>query len=213
MEQKIAKQKQMNVFQRVLEDKAAIRRSIQKGDDLKEVAKQRGIRFATPLWCDRGAGADLLFHYAAWYSLSCLFYWFFLLSLGFQACLYVQHRARKCTPHPIGRRIALTVVSILHRFFKRNVNAMIMVCDNLDGKELIRERLFSRWYMRYNDGSVRKCDASLETDGYSLFVSLYMRFDNPNAQQLVAAFYDLVKNNFIPTWVWYKNNPLEVRIL
>ena len=103
------------------------------------------------------------------------------------------------TPHPIGRRIALTVVSILHRFFKRNVNAMIMVCDNLDGKELIRERLFSRWYMRYNDGSVRKCDASLETDGYSLFVSLYMRFDNPNAQQLVAAFYDLVKNNFIPT--------------
>lgn len=76
---------------------------------------------------------------------------------------------------------------------------MIMVCDNLDGKELIRERLFSRWYMRYNDGSVRKCDASLETDGYSLFVLLYMRFDNPNAQQLVAAFYDLVKNNFIPT--------------
>ena len=60
---------------------------------------------------------------------------------------------------------------------------MIMVCDNLDGKELIRERLFSRWYMRYNDGSVRKCDASLETDGYSLFVSLYMRFDNPNAKQ------------------------------
>ena len=49
MEQKIAKQKQMNVFQRVLEDKAAIRRSIQKGEDLKEVAKQRGIRFATPL--------------------------------------------------------------------------------------------------------------------------------------------------------------------
>ena len=87
----------------------------------------------------------------------------------------------------------------MHRFFKRNVNAMIMVCDNLDGKELIRERLFSRWYMRYNDGSVRKCDASLETDGYSLFVSLYMRLDNPNAQQLVAAFYDLVKNNLIPT--------------
>ena len=44
-----APKKQINVFQRVLEDKAAIRRSIQKGDDLKEVAKQRGIRFATPL--------------------------------------------------------------------------------------------------------------------------------------------------------------------
>lgn len=204
MEQKIAKQKQMNVFQRVLEDKAAIRRSIQKGDDLKEVAKQRGIRFATSLWCDRESGADLLFHYAAWYSLSCLFYWFSCYHQAFKHVYTFNIEPENDTPHPIDRRIALTVVSILHRFFKRNVNAMIMVCDNLDGKELIRERLFSRWYMRYNDGSVRKCDASLETDGYSLFVSLYMRFDNPNAQQLVAAFYDLVKNNFIPTWVWYK---------
>lgn len=38
-----------NIFQRMLEDKRAIRRCIQKGEDLKKLAEQRGIKFATPL--------------------------------------------------------------------------------------------------------------------------------------------------------------------
>ena len=99
------------------------------------------------------------------------------------------------TPHPIGKCIALTIIHILRQFFSRNENAMIMICDNLDGKEQKREMLFSRWFMQYNDGSIRKYDASSATDGYMLYVSLYIHRDNPNARQLVNAFYDLVKNN------------------
>ena len=38
-----------NIFQRMLEDKRAIRRCIQKGEDLKKLAEQRGIKFATPV--------------------------------------------------------------------------------------------------------------------------------------------------------------------
>ena len=34
---------------RVLEDKRAIRDCIQKGGDVKQLAKERGIQFATPL--------------------------------------------------------------------------------------------------------------------------------------------------------------------
>lgn len=75
---------------------------------------------------------------------------------------------------------------------------MIMVCDNLDGKEQKREMLFARWFMQYNDGSIRKYDASSATDGYVLYVSLFMHRDNPNARQLANAFYDLVKNNLYP---------------
>ena len=102
------------------------------------------------------------------------------------------------TPHPIDKRIALTVIHILRQFFSRNENAMIMVCDNLDGKEQKREMLFARWFMQYNDGSIRKYDASSATDDYVLYVSLFMHRDNPNARQLVNAFYDLVKNNLYP---------------
>ena len=46
--------------------------------------------------------------------------------------------------HPMDSRIAVTVVELLKRFFAHNENAMIMVCDTLDGKELKRKRLFSR---------------------------------------------------------------------
>ena len=102
------------------------------------------------------------------------------------------------TPHPMDRRIALTIIYILQQFFRHNENAMIMICDNLDGKEKKREMLFSRWFMQYNDGSIQKYDASSATDDYMLYVSLYIHRDNPHVRQLVAAFYDLVKNNLYP---------------
>ena len=42
-------QKNKSIFQQVLEDKRAIRQCIQKGEDVKKVAKERGIKFAMPL--------------------------------------------------------------------------------------------------------------------------------------------------------------------
>ncbi len=102
------------------------------------------------------------------------------------------------TPHPIDKRIAITIVHILQSFFSCNENAMIMICDNLDGKELKREMLFSRWFLMYNDGSIMKYDASTSTEDYTLYVSLYVHRNNIRSQELVSAFYDLVKNNFYP---------------
>lgn len=48
MEKKI-KHKTKSIFQKVLEDKRAIRDCIQKGGDVKQLAKERGIQFVTPL--------------------------------------------------------------------------------------------------------------------------------------------------------------------
>ncbi len=101
-------------------------------------------------------------------------------------------------PHPIDNRIAYTIIEILKRFFTIKEHAMIMVCDNVDGKEEKRELLFSRWFIRHNDGTIVKYDASTSTEDYILYVSIYIRRDNPNNQKLVAAFYDLVKNGFYP---------------
>lgn len=101
-------------------------------------------------------------------------------------------------PHPIDQRIGLTVACILRQFFHCNENAMIMVCDNLDGKELKRKMLFSRWFLQYNNGDIVKYDASSMTEDYTLYVSLYIHKANRSLTQVVAAFYDLVKNNMYP---------------
>ena len=39
------------------------------------------------------------------------------------------------TPHPIDPKIAATIVTILQEFFQSKERAMILVCDNIDGKE------------------------------------------------------------------------------
>lgn len=46
---KSVEHKQLSVFQRILEDKKAIRKCIQDKGDIKKIAKERGIKFATPL--------------------------------------------------------------------------------------------------------------------------------------------------------------------
>ena len=39
----------VSIFQKVLEDKRAIRECIQKGENVEKVAKDRGIKFAIPV--------------------------------------------------------------------------------------------------------------------------------------------------------------------
>ena len=95
-------------------------------------------------------------------------------------------------PHPIDRRIAVTVAYVLQQFFEHKENAVVMVCDNLDGKELKRARLFSRWFLQYNDGNIQKYDASSESDDYTLYASLYVHKENRYIKQQVETFYELV---------------------
>ncbi len=70
-----------------------------------------------------------------------------------------------------------------------------MVCDNLDGKEIKRKNLFTRWFNQYKDGNIDKYDASANTEDYVLYVSIYIHKENPNKRELISAFYDLIKNN------------------
>ena len=97
--------------------------------------------------------------------------------------------------HPIDRRIAITIAEILKRFFEVNTNAMIMVCDSTDGKELKRRKLFDRWFDHFSDNSILKYDASAPLAEYQLFISLYICKDNPNRDMLLQAFSKLMKTD------------------
>lgn len=138
-----------NIFQRMLEDKRAIRRCIQKGEELKKLAKQRGIKFLHPYKI--AEEADLTNSFTTGITYHAYFLDYSCYHPDFANVYTFNIEPEQDTPHPIDKRIALTVIHILRQFFSRNENAMIMICDNLDGKEQKREMLFSRWFMQYNE--------------------------------------------------------------
>ena len=98
-------------------------------------------------------------------------------------------------PHSIDRRIAATVIDILTRFFEKMENAMIMVCDNTDGKQEKRRVLFNRWFDFYNDGTLSSRSAEVREGYYQLLVSIYFKNDNPNKQKLVSSFNELMSRD------------------
>ena len=99
-------------------------------------------------------------------------------------------------PHPLDRRIAATVVDVLRRFFQNVENAMIMVCDSIDGKQHNRRNLFDRWFHYYNDGTMTAINAELGEGDYELLLTIYFRKTNPYKQQLIKAFGDLLSQDF-----------------
>ena len=98
-------------------------------------------------------------------------------------------------PHPIDRRIAITVVSVLRKFFENIDNAMIMVCDSTDGKHHKRRNLFNRWFQYYNDGTITTRNAEVSDADYELLLSLYFKRNNPDKTQLIKSFNDLLTTN------------------
>ncbi len=100
------------------------------------------------------------------------------------------------TPHPVDIRIAHTVVAILAEFFETDVNSAIIVCDNSDQKEEKRFRLFDRWYQHFNIKNVLKYDSSVITPYYNLFVSLFLREDNPFRDNVVKEYYRMISEEF-----------------
>lgn len=76
---------------------------------------------------------------------------------------------------------------------------MLMVCDNIDGKEEKRKHLFSRWFDNYKNDNIIKLDASREGKkegfAYNLYVSLFINLANPDKDQIIAAFNELVRTD------------------
>ena len=128
-------------------------------------------------------------HYKVYFSPMSVLYPQFLNTYSFSI------EAVERLPHPMDRRIAATVVDILRRFFQRNEHAMIMVCDSIDGKERKRKMLFDRWFDLYNEGVLSRVDASRSSHDFEMFVTLYYMESNPDKNELLEAFRELMSND------------------
>lgn len=96
-----------------------------------------------------------------------------------------------------GRDVLDTICQILSDFFKKKTNAMLFVCDSLDGRAEGRRRLFARKFNSVNDGSFEKVDREGKTEYYSVYSSLIYRKDNPNKEELLKGFEQICADSLI----------------
>ena len=65
-------------------------------------------------------------------------------------------RENCATNGPYDEQVRDTVIYVLFRFFEKHEDALITICDIMDGKQNARKRLFDNWFRRYNGGQLLK---------------------------------------------------------
>jgi hypothetical protein len=94
-------------------------------------------------------------------------------------------------------RIGETVWSIFQNFFAGVQNAVIYVCDNLDGRHRARKKKFDWWFFKYNDGTIIKENGLISQDDMEIFNSLLVHKDHTHLREIINAFKEL--NNDLNT--------------
>jgi hypothetical protein len=81
-------------------------------------------------------------------------------------------------------RIAETVVYHLLEFFEDKRAIILYTCDQSDGRQAKRKRLFEQWYNIYASTQFVRWDFSFEG---ALFLTIILRSDNPYFEEIKEA--------------------------
>lgn len=84
-------------------------------------------------------------------------------------------------------RISPTVSEIVYDFFKLKEKTVIYICDNSDGRGGARDRKFRQWFDLYNRLFLVRMDFKLDFKSNPYFISLIVRIDNPNLDEIMKA--------------------------
>lgn len=89
-----------------------------------------------------------------------------------------------------------TVLYVLYHFFQIHEDALITICDVMDGRQYARKRLFDKWFEQFNNGKLKRIDGNCIVDEIPTSVSLYYSSTHFCDKKLEEEFMELVKLNF-----------------
>lgn len=91
-------------------------------------------------------------------------------------------------------KIMGTVAAIIEEFFAKNQSVALYICDNSDGKQAVRDRIFTGWYDSYvNRDKYTMLHVEAKFDGVAYYTSVIISNSNPDLQDVIAAFNDFKK--------------------
>lgn len=97
-------------------------------------------------------------------------------------------------PSPRDLKMRDTVMLVIESFFNMNEAALLYICENGDGKQQMRSRLFEFWFSSYHmkDRFLLMPVSIEDMEGEVNFAALIIRKDNPNIIDIVSEFSNMV---------------------
>lgn len=92
-------------------------------------------------------------------------------------------------PPPNDVKVRLTIEAIIEEFFFQEPAVMLYICDTMDSRQAVRDRLFRHWFEEYvNRNQFHMKNASVEFDEVSYFATILLRCDHPNFINITNSF-------------------------
>ena len=89
-----------------------------------------------------------------------------------------------------------TIWVILETFFLENNPVILYICDMSDGKQAIRNRLFSMWYYEYEQReSFTFLSTKVEVESTDYYASVLVKNSNPQLEDIKVTFNSFNANN------------------
>lgn len=82
-----------------------------------------------------------------------------------------------------------TILTIIDEFFTEHLNVLLYLCDDSDGREANRNRLFLSWFQKHADPSrftIRAANATIEGKGF--YAAIIVENRNPLLDDIIADF-------------------------
>jgi hypothetical protein len=97
-------------------------------------------------------------------------------------------------PSGTDKQIADTIITIVGDFLNSEINAVVYICDNSDGREAIRARKFLSWYNyeEHPSHKIIKVSGDLDAGGITLYTALLVHKNNKLKKELVQAYLELI---------------------
>jgi len=117
----------------------------------------------------------------------------FMISSGLSYQLIIGNANNRKSPR--DRKLQQTVLAIVEEFFYQNQAAILYICETGDGKQGMRNRLFSYWFEAYEYNSRFSIHTTCVNDeeGIPNFAALIIKNDNPNIVEVVNEFMETAR--------------------
>ena len=96
---------------------------------------------------------------------------------------------------PADSAIYETIKVVIEEFFEQGQNVILYICDSMDNRQAMRDRLFRIWFNTcFENKNITLYNEQIEIDDTWYFAGIMLRKDNPSHNRIIGQFHDFVQD-------------------